>query len=296
LQQALDLLDPSTSMAAVTVEGIRSEAVDSDQRVWDGVDCALYFGGKSLETATKVVIAQLKYSTTEPEDDWTVARLTYNKRKRGDNSVLRRLADAFTAATSRMEANSELVVRLVSNQGVASEVFEVVEAVLNGVPCSADAKLTANIAKIETSTGLSGDSLISFLKHLNLSEDGTASRHSLRGAITKHVAEIVGEDEGATVRELMNSIRDLMMPEKAREFISRETIVGWFGVSSDTGLFPAPSDFKAVTKPIEREPARALLAEVQKGTKVICLHGSAGCGKTTTLMQLSERIAVPWCS
>ncbi|MCU1251903.1 MAG: hypothetical protein JWQ49_4932 [Edaphobacter sp.] len=287
LQQALGLLNPSTGLASVTVEGIKSETVDNDQGVWDGVDCALYFGGKSLETATKVVIAQLKYSTTKPEDDWTVARLTYSsKKKAGNNSVLRRLADAFTAATNRRKANSQLVVHLVSNQGVASDVFEVVSAILNGVPSPADAKLAANIEKVKLSTGLGDESLISFLKILDLSEDGTASRHSLRGSITKHVAELIGEDEGATVRELMYSIRELMMPEKAREFISRETILGWCGVAAETGLFPAASDFKTVTDPIEREPARSLLAEVQNGTRVICLHGSAGCGKTTTLMQL----------
>jgi hypothetical protein len=84
----------------------------------------------------------------------------------------------------------------------------------------------------------------------------------------------------------MFSVRELMMPGKSREFISRETIVGWFGVAAETGLFPAPSDFKTVTHPIEREPARALLAAIREGRNVICLHGSAGCGKTTTLMQL----------
>ncbi|WP_316204509.1 hypothetical protein [Bradyrhizobium sp. SZCCHNS3051] len=286
LQQALGLLNPSTGLAAVTVEGIKSETVDNDQSVWDGVDCALYFGGKSLETATEVFIAQLKYSTTKPDDDWTIARLTYSKKKVGNNSVLRRLADAFTAATSRMQADSKLVVRLVSNQGVASEVFEVVNAILNEVPSPPDAKLAATIEKVKLATGLSDESLVSFLKVLDLSEDGTASRHSLRGSITKHVAEMVGEDEGATVRELMYSIRELMMPEKAREFISRETVLGWCGVAAETGLFPAPSDFKTVTDPIEREPARALLTAIQNGTRVICLHGSAGCGKTTTLMQL----------
>jgi hypothetical protein len=119
LQQALGLLDPSTGLTSVTVEGIKSDTVDNDQSVWDGVDCAFYFGGKSLETATKVVIAQLKYSTTKPEDDWTVARLTYSSKKGGNNSLLRRLADVFTAATNRMKSDAQLVVHLVSNQGVA---------------------------------------------------------------------------------------------------------------------------------------------------------------------------------
>jgi hypothetical protein len=39
----------------------------------------------------------------------------------------------------------------------------------------------------------------------------------------------------------MFSVRELMMPGKSREFISRETILGWFGVAAESGLFPAPS-------------------------------------------------------
>jgi hypothetical protein len=78
LQQALGLLVPSTGLTAVTVEGIASESPDEDPRIWDGVDCALYFGGKSIETANKVIIAQHKYSTTAPEKDWTIARLVKN--------------------------------------------------------------------------------------------------------------------------------------------------------------------------------------------------------------------------
>jgi len=289
LQQTLGLLNPSTDLVAATVEGVRSEAGDSDNRSWDGVDCALYFGGDSIETATKVVIAQLKYSTTEPNDDWTVARLTYNKRKSGgDNSVLRRLANAFSTAMNRMKAGAQLVVHLVSNQGVSSEVFEAINTILSRNGSEADAKLSANIEKIKRSAGLSEEKLISFLKALDLSDDGTASRHSLRGSITQRVAEIIGDDESATVQRLMFSIRELMMPEASREFISRKTILGWLGVASEIGLFPAASDFKIVIDPIVREPARELLAESRKGTQVICLHGNAGCGKTTTLMQLSS--------
>ena len=54
--------------------------------------------------------------------------------------------------------------------------------------------------KFKLATGLSNENLTLFLKALDLSEDGTASRHSLRGSITKHVAEILGEDESTTVQ------------------------------------------------------------------------------------------------
>lgn len=287
LQQALGLLVPSTGLAAVTVEGIASEGVDGDQRVWDGVDCALYFGGKNLETANTVAIAQHKYSTTAPEKDWTIARLVRNtKKKEGDNSVLRRLADAFGEAKRRMQPNAELQIRLVSNQGIASEVSEALDALrTDGTTILSNAVLE-NIDKLRSSAGLNDGDLRSFAKSLDLSDCGQSSRHSIRSEITKHVAEILGEDVSTTVRELMSFMRELMMPETDREHITRKTVLGWFDVAADTGLFPAPSDFKIVTNPIDREPARAMLAALVGGFKLTCLHGSAGCGKTTSLLQL----------
>jgi len=102
----LGLLDPSTGLTAVTVEGVASETAEADQRSWDGVDCALYFGDKSVETANRIVVAQHKYSTTDPDVAWTIARLVYSKSKKGDSSVVRRLADAFKAVRARMKADA----------------------------------------------------------------------------------------------------------------------------------------------------------------------------------------------
>jgi hypothetical protein len=130
LQQALDLLNPSSGINAVTVEGVATEVEESNRAVWDGVDCALYFGGQSLESAARIDIAQHKYSSTDPDKDWTVARLTYNKKKDGNNSALRRLADAFSGAKKMMQASAELRVRFISNQNIAGEVFDAISAII----------------------------------------------------------------------------------------------------------------------------------------------------------------------
>jgi hypothetical protein len=96
LQQALDLLNPGSMLRALTVEGVRTnlEPHENDP-AWDGVDCALYFGGKSMDTADRVEIVQLKYSGSRPDLAWSVARLASSSSAGGNNSVLRRLADAF---------------------------------------------------------------------------------------------------------------------------------------------------------------------------------------------------------
>jgi hypothetical protein len=290
LQQALELLDPSSGINAVTVEGVATEAEESNRAIWDGVDCALYFGGQSLESAARIDIAQHKYSSTDPDKDWTVARLTYNNKKDGNNSALRRLADAFIGAKKMMQANAELRVRFISNQNVAGEVLDAISAIIAPPPSELDSKLASNVQKIKSAAGLDGDYLSAFLRCLDFSDSGKSSRSSLRSSITQYVSQILGEDESATVRELMSQIRELMMPGYSRAVITRKMVLSWFGVTTEAGILPAQSDFKPVVSAIQREPTTILFEVINQGTKVVCLHGGPGCGKTTTLTQLGSTL------
>ena len=57
VRAALQLLDSSSGLDALVVEGVPS--VDGSGSQWDGVDCTLLFGGRSIQTAERVVILQL---------------------------------------------------------------------------------------------------------------------------------------------------------------------------------------------------------------------------------------------
>jgi hypothetical protein len=117
LLQILELLHIGGELKAVGVEGVRTEApAGADNPTWDGVDVALYFGATRLEQADRVEFAQLKYSSANPEKSWSAARLTENTAKKGNNSVIRGLADDFMAAKARMKEGGQLKIRFVSNQ------------------------------------------------------------------------------------------------------------------------------------------------------------------------------------
>ena len=101
LRQALALLDQDTGLTAVAVEGLRAEDESGTPRdTWDGVDCTLYYGGDQVASAERIVIDQLKYSAAHPDQAWTVARLTQSSNRRRDNSVVGRLAKAFSGLLS----------------------------------------------------------------------------------------------------------------------------------------------------------------------------------------------------
>jgi hypothetical protein len=289
LQQALSLLIPNTPLSALTVEGVSSDADSADENAnkWEGADCALYFGGRTLEGASRVEIVQLKYSSSNPDTAWTVARLTHSTRKRaGDNSVLRRLADAFAAARQLIRSDATLTVRLVSNQPIAAEVTDAVAAHLSATPApGAPPKAPEKLVQLKSAAGLNDSDFTEFLRALDLSECGASSRFTLRDSILATVALSSGEDINAQTRDLQTRVRELMLPG-VRDVVTFETVLGWFDIASRRGLFPAPSDFKPLTNVILRTPARALLEKVESGARLICLDGPAGCGKTTTIRQL----------
>src|SRR4051794_22941707 len=96
LRQALTLLDNDTSLSGMTLEGLSDEdEAGSSKATWDGVDCALYFGGDNALTADEIHLVQFKYSSASPTSRWTVARLTRNTTRNSNNSVIRQLGFAF---------------------------------------------------------------------------------------------------------------------------------------------------------------------------------------------------------
>lgn len=290
LQRALNLLIPKSEATAVTLEGVSSAKQIKNGPEWDGVDCAVYYGAETIEEANRIELAQLKYSSANPKSRWTIARLSHSEKKSGNNSVLRRLADAFSAVRSKAKANAEISIRLVSNQAVAEEFSECLKATWKGqlgnAPFSCAKR--ANLQKVKTATGLKDQELKAFLAVLDLSECGVGSRFTLKNEIIQFTAQIVATDTSATTRELRQHLRNLLMPEHAGEVITRGTVLGWFEVADPAALFPAPSAFKPVLRPIIREPAKELYQKISADAKMVCVHGEAGCGKTTTLSQLAS--------
>jgi len=95
LLEALKLLDPASGLTELTVEGVRDDPDTDDAASWDGVDCALYYDQPDEPRRSRVELVQLKHSTADPGKSWTPARFCRSTGKRRNNSLARRLGDAF---------------------------------------------------------------------------------------------------------------------------------------------------------------------------------------------------------
>jgi hypothetical protein len=248
LRAALGLLMPKTKLQAVTVEGVGSPAVGEDR--YAAVDCGLFYGGKSISTATAIELVQLKYSTSKPTHNWTVARLTASDADSKDNSVIRGLATSFVDANDKKSATATLNIKLVSNQPVASAVLNAVRKVIAGDRTDQDCK------KLVNGSGLKGAAITAFFTDLSFEGMGGPSREGLQDAITETVSSMSEEDIDDRIGAQRTKIRELMMPGRERDIITAATVRFWFGVSPRPKL--PTCHFQLLQGQQRAVPARAL--------------------------------------
>jgi hypothetical protein len=288
----LELLNPKTPLVAIAVEGLRTEderGVPAD--TWDGVDCSFYFGGNDVRSAKQIVIDQLKYSSANPEKTWTVSRLVKSTNKKGDNSVIARLAKAF-ARLSKMRpdlvASGDLRLRLVSNQRINPVVTQVLAQLGTSWKHSEQEKKAR--AELLAASGLRSSDFDAFIRALDFSKCGSRSRFATEERVLLTISSWTEDDARPSLEHLMDFVRRKMMPESRGEVITRESILAQFGVSDPGALFPCPSTIRNVRNLVNREEAQAIADEMLAGKQRLCFHGVGGCGKTTLLQDISMRL------
>ncbi|WP_321927900.1 hypothetical protein [Paraburkholderia guartelaensis] len=249
-------------------------------------------GGRSLGEANRAEFAQLKYSSANPNSQWTIARLASNSAKNGNNSVIRKLAEAYQAAEyTRATKNPSLAysIRLVSNQQIADDVLTVLGK------RNAPDKITALAAKegrrlLRKAAGLSEKYFSSFASLLDFSECGTDSLFEQERKAIRILDRLIEGETRPSHLELHRFISDAMLPESSREPITEEAILSRLDVGTEYALYPCPNRVMPVSNAIDRAVARDIVSKLVDGTQRIVLHGGAGCGKTTTISQISSML------
>jgi hypothetical protein len=291
LRQALALLDQDAELIEVTVEGLRAEDESgTPPDAWDGVDCALYYGRDQDSPVERIAIEQFKYSAASPDDAWTVARLTYSTNKKGDNSVVGRLAKAFAELKGKrpdLVASGKVLVRLISNQPVDPGVVAASSG--HGTPDEGSderRRRQSDRTVLLSASGLKDEEFAAFVSALDLSECGHGSRFAIEERVLTEISEWTDDDARTTLSDLLRLVHRAMTPEAKGESITRQSILAWFGFSDRAALFPCRSAINRADRLIPRTESESVVQQMKSGAQRICLHGEAGCGKTTALQEV----------
>jgi hypothetical protein len=285
LSHALRVLDSSSELRAVTVEGI---PVPARSGAWEGVDVALFYGGDALHNATRVEIQQLKYSTTSPRTAWSVARLAHSTRKSGgNNSVMARLGAAYTEVlkVAPQLSPADVKVKLVSNQPIHDRVLQALSATRRPDANSTAVEDRKTLCK---ASGLSEKDFSRLTKALDFSECQGPSRFEMNHRVISAIGRVAASEARQAMLELRHVVYSRMLPGDSSP-ITKAVILGAMFVGDPQALLPCPSQLKTVDDVVPRASI-ALLARELAVQQRVCLHGEGGCGKTTALLDLKDKL------
>jgi energy-coupling factor transporter ATP-binding protein EcfA2 len=294
LLQVINLLNPKKKIKAVSVEGVKTDTIsqNGDHPTWNGVDCTLYYGGTTLESADQIEFIQLKYSSAMPDKAWTLSRLTQNSGKQKNNSIIRKFANEFKNATTRMKSEAKLIFKFISNQAVSEEIRKAFQ--IKGTDYlqqSGIEEKTKNIHdRLRKPSGLSHKDYQSFLDIIDFNECNSPSRFAIREKLVFVVTDFLGDNVLSEMNDLQVRIRELMLPERSNEIVTERTVLSWFGFSCREGLFPCPSDIEKRKYTVKRLAIDDVIKLLDKDEKLILIHGEGGAGKTTLMCQIAAHL------
>lgn len=296
-------------LKGIAVENLSSDDasyIDTSGGMSLGVDLTEYYGGKTFAEANQVVVSQLKYSTRNPDKEWTPAQICKSRKNTHEGSIVHRLATFFDKLSEQLDrgvVQDKLKIKLVSNRPAASKLVSLVIKVKDywqsvwpravdilEVETILGEKEKRELRRLFTASQLSGSNFIDFVNVLDFSDCGVYSRFELEKRNTAAIASYSSLRTSLEYSYLYKLISGTMMPEqKANNTIRLSDVLYAFSLHDISALFPVKNEIEKPDIQIPREQLAEIRSEVlNEECTVLCLHGGAGIGKSTLVNMLPE--------
>ncbi|WP_157895107.1 hypothetical protein [Verrucomicrobium sp. GAS474] len=296
------MLIPKSQLRRVIMEGVSREQSSQDSKGhYLAVDLTSYFGGDTIQTADRIVIEQLKYSTRHPTIPWTAARLCESSKGPSLIAGLARAYQGLCEKHSSEALNAKISLRLVSNQPISPEVLETLTRLqihlrngktLQAFSRKADASAKDLLTRFKKATKFKGSLFTSFVTHLDLSHCGEESRELQRIKLIQEVGATGISSPGDAVSALTSLVRKQALPDTVGQLgLGLNEVLACLGVGSLDHLFPEPPVFSFPKALIESSDAKRLAEVVLASSSGrVLAHAGAGVGKTTTALSLCKHL------
>jgi hypothetical protein len=307
VRKSLELLNFSTSgLKALSLEGlVRSDEKELDLKSLLAVDLTEYYGGEDLSSASSVVISQLKHSTRHASKSWTAAELCQGKKTGTKGSVMDRLGFLYADLVKTKPADKKkIAVKLVSNRPVSVD-LETLITELKTNQGSQKKKIDYNIflktrtaveadilKRLLTATNIPVDGMIDFLLALDFSDCGSGSSIYQRSRSYEALSKLGDLDVKTQFAKLKDLVGDRMLPtSKDNNTLYKSDILFEFGFSDLSDLFPVRNQILLPKNVVKRAQLGEIVNLITDScTSIVCLHGHAGIGKSTTISAIPENL------
>ncbi|MCK5240858.1 ATP-binding protein [bacterium] len=281
-RKCLSLLDPSSGLVCITIEGISSKEteVDNNESGEEVVDVAEYFGDSSIGLATKISYHQLKHSYKE-DKPWTLSALS---------STLEGFFKRYIAFKAEAKDLDKQCVEFTytTNRPGAVDTHELIERIKNA---SIEDKDEKHWSQIKGYLNTEDDSL-AYEFFSNFRIDDANDRHWIqRNILIEELSGYIAGPDKEAADQLWRLVSDKVMPEYANTpEITREDVLRY--LNTDEGeLFPAPCLIEQGDEHFRREQEDIFLQNIlMNDGRPIIIHAESGVGKTALASRLKGRV------
>lgn len=270
----LELLQPRSSLAVVTIEG-----TSPDEDISEGlnvIDLALYHGSSAPELASQISYRQFKHSTLHATKEWTDSGLT--KTLVGFSARYEKLVETYGSD----DVSKRFRFEFETNRPIGATVFEALSDLAEGRESKRSTYFRAKLS-------LTGSALQNFAKLVHLMPsvpDYLTQRSLLERGLGAYLPD---NDKDAPLQ-----VKDLVTRKATTEYernpqITRQDVLDAIG-AREHSLFPAPSLIETPEKIVPREQLSSIVAEILASADPIIIRAEGGVGKSITATTLPEQL------
>lgn|GEM_PF-5498220 len=305
IERAFSLLHQGDKgLRLIAIEGLTPKdkiETDPDGDKLLAVDMSEYYDGEDVDTASKIIIVQLKYSTKHSQKEWTASGICTGKKAKGVGSIIDRFVTTYNSLKGKCDTG-KIEIKLVSNRPVNQRLKKIVKEAnfllnsrstrspLAGLKRRLNESEQKDLERINTVAKLKAADLVHFLSILNFDDCDTHSRALLRARNLAHINSLGIDESGRQLAVLEAFVRSKTYPEaKLDNTINLTGLLLEFEIPTYESIFPVKNTFKEGSY-IKRKAIDEIYQLINESTSPypFCVHGPAGIGKTTFLQQIKD--------
>jgi hypothetical protein len=314
MRKCIDLINfNEDGLKAIAVENLSGEDniyTGAEPAMFLGVDLTEYFGGVSIDTANTIIISQLKYSTRDPNLNWTLGNICTGKKTGHNGSIIHRLGSIYAGLVKKIDPKAlgaKLRIHLVSNRPAGQELRDLVDDIQSKInqlnvgtkrptfvnlKKNKDTVFTDCVDKLKTASGLSAEAFLDFIALFSLDNCGVPSRFQTEQKLVEAITAFTSFNETQEYDYLNRLINNKMLPDNAQtNTIKRSDVLLAFNLPDIDYVFPVPNEIQEPEKLVIREQLPEIIREIRASENgLLCIHGVAGIGKSTLMDSISDNL------
>ena len=284
-RRAMRLLDASSGLKLVTIEGVTEDDKQAGVAGLLVVDTAEYYGANTLAGAQRVIYNQLKYSTRTPDEPWSASGLS---------DTFKGFADLYKARVQDLgseQTSRKITFSFVTNRPFSENIQHALDAARAGkTAADLEGQVRGAFETLFDPTGLTGTDLRNFASLVELA-GGAYSLDGQSHQLVVDIKHVTPELDTGCIAKMKDLIRQKALSKASEENgIDINELLFIFDMGNESELLPCPPRFEPLMNTVRRAQEQAIVQKVLSSQWPTIIQAGGGEGKSVLARRLGEHL------